>query len=160
LLALIAAPLLGAFYRDARAPGVIAALALYFPLLSLGQLHDVELRKELRFGVRFVPELVRSIVKAGASVALALLGAVYWSLVASQIVAAAVWSATLWILVPWRPRTTFDRGEARRLFGFGKHMVAVAVLVGIALRADQMVVGRFQGAAALGVYTIAFSFPA
>jgi PST family polysaccharide transporter len=160
VLALIAAPLLAAFYRDPRATGVISALALYFPLLALGQLLDVELRKDLRFAVRFVPELTRSVVKAAVSVALAFAGAGYWSLVIAQIVGAAAWSAVLWLLVPWRPRLVFDREEAKKLFGYGKHMVAVALLVAIALRADQIVVGRFLGAAALGLYTIAFALPA
>ena len=78
----------------------------------------------------------------------------------AYVVGAAAWSVALLAIVPWRPRRVFDREEARRLFGYGKHMVAVAVLVAISLRADHLVIGRFLGAGALGVYTIAFTLPA
>ena len=159
-LALLAAPLFGLFFRDPRATGVIRVLVFYFPLLAVGQVLDVELRKELRFGKRFVPELARTLAKAVIGIALAVIGAGYWSLVAAHVVGAAAWSAALLAIVPWRPRRIFDREEAKRLFGYGKHMVAVAVLVAISLRADHLVVGRFLGAGALGVYTIAFALPA
>jgi PST family polysaccharide transporter len=160
VLALAVAPLFGVFFRDPRAVPVIRALCLYFPLLAVGQVLDTELRKDLRFGKRFVPELTRTIVKALVGISLAVLGAGYWSLVTAHLAGAAVWSMALLAIVPWRPRRIFDREESRRLFGYGKHMVAVAVLVAITLRADHLVIGRFLGAAALGVYTIAFSLPA
>jgi O-antigen/teichoic acid export membrane protein len=159
-LALLSAPLFGLFFRDPRATGVIRVLVFYFPLLAVGQVLDVELRKELRFGKRFVPELARTLAKAVIGIALAVIGAGYWSLVAAHVVGAAAWSAALLAILPWRPRRIFDREEARRLFGYGKHMVAVAVLVALSQRADHLVVGRFLGAGALGVYTIAFALPA
>jgi PST family polysaccharide transporter len=121
---------------------------------------DVELRKELRFGKRFVPELTRTLAKAVVAIALAAIGAGYWSLVAAHVVGAAAWSAALLAIVPWRPRRIFDRAEAKHLFDYGKHMVVVAVLVALSLRADQLVIGRFLGASALGVYTIALALPA
>ena len=160
VLALLAAPLFGLFFRDPRATGVIRVLVFYFPLLAMGQVLDVELRKEMRFGKRFVPELTRTLAKAVVAIVLAAIGAGYWSLVAAHVVGAAAWSAALLAIVPWRPRRIFDRAEAKHLFDYGKHMVAVAVLVAISLRADQLVIGRFLGASALGVYTIALALPA
>jgi O-antigen/teichoic acid export membrane protein len=159
LLALALAPAAGIFFRDPRAPGVIRALAVYFPLLAIGQVLDVELRKDLRFGRRFGPELARSLAKAIVGVGLAALGAGYWSLVAAQVAGGAAFSAALWVVVPWRPRLVFDRAEATRLLGYGKHLVAVSLLAAIALRADHLVVGRFLGPAALGVYAMAFVLP-
>ena len=103
----------------------------------MGQVLDVELRKELRFGKRFVPELTRTLAKAVVAILLAAIGAGYWSLVAAHVVGAAAWSVALLAILPWRPRCIFDRAEATRLFDYGKHMVAVAVLVAISLRADQ-----------------------
>jgi PST family polysaccharide transporter len=160
VLVVAAAPLLAAFFRDPRAAGVILPLALYFPALALGQVQDVQLRKELRFGLRFAPELARSVAKAVVGVGLALLGWSYWSIVSAQVAGAVAFSAALWVLVPWRPRLVFDRDEARRLLGYGRHLVVVAVLVVIAQRADHLVVGRFLGPEALGVYAIAFTIPA
>ncbi|HVR30984.1 MAG TPA: oligosaccharide flippase family protein [Thermoanaerobaculia bacterium] len=159
-LALVLAPVASIFFRDPRAAGVIRPLALYFPLLALGQVLDFQLRKDLRFGRRFGPELARSLVRAVVAVGLALLGWSYWSLIAAHVAGAAVWSAALWTRVPWRPRLVFDRSDAKLLLGYGKHLVAVSVLVVIATRADHLAVGRFFGPADLGVYAIAFTLPA
>jgi O-antigen/teichoic acid export membrane protein len=159
-VALALAPAAGVFFRDARAPGVFRPLALYFPLLALGQVLDVELRKDLRFGRRFGPELARSLAKALVGVGLAALGAGYWSLLGAHVAGAAAFTAALWVVVPWRPQLTFDRTEARRLFDYGKHMVVVALLGAVVLRADHLTIGRFLGPEALGVYTVAFALPA
>jgi O-antigen/teichoic acid export membrane protein len=157
---LAVAPAAGVFFRDPRAPGVLRPLALYFPLLAVGQVFDIELRKDLRFGRRFGPELARSLAKAVVGVGLAALGAGYWSLVVAHVAGSAAFTAALWAVVPWRPRLVFDRAEAGRLYHYGKHLVVVSLLVVVALRADQLVIGRYLGPAALGVYTIALALPA
>ena len=75
-VALALAPIASTFFRDPRAAGVVRPLALYFPLLALGQVLDFQLRKDLRFGRRFGPELARSLARGGVAVALAIAG---WS---------------------------------------------------------------------------------
>jgi len=159
-LALALAPAVALFYRDPRAADVVRTMALYFPLLALGQVLDVQLRKDLRFGRRVGSELARSVARTAFAIGLAFAGFGYWSVIVSYLAGAAAWSAALWVLVPWRPRFVFDRAEAARLLGYGKHLVAVSVLVVIGMQADHLAVGRFFGPEALGVYAIAFAVPA
>lgn len=153
------APLAGAFFRDARAVPVTRALAPYFLLLGLATVSDVLLRKELKFAVRMVPETARSLVKAVTAIVLALLGYSYWSLIVAQIAGAATYLVVLWRVVPWRPGWSFDRREAAGLLGYGKDIVLIATLALLAAKIDHLVVGRFQGAVVLGVYTVAFQVP-
>ena len=120
----------------ARPPSSVSWF-FYFPLLALGQVLDVELRKDLRFGRRFGPELARATAKASDRDRrwpcwAPATGAWWWRTSSAP----AVWSAALLMIVPWRPRWSFDRAEAKRLFAYGKHMVAASVLVAISLRAD------------------------
>jgi len=152
-------PVAATFFRDPRAEGVTQALAPYFPIVGLGLVFDFLLRKELRFSRRFVPELCRALTKMVVSVALALLGWGYWSLIVGHLAGAAALTVTLWMVVPWRPRFVFDKKEAAALLGYGKDMVVIAIVATVTYRADHLIVGRFLGPAALGVYAVAVRFP-
>jgi O-antigen/teichoic acid export membrane protein len=98
-------------------------------------------------------------VKAGVSIAGALAGLGAWSLVWGQLSGLAVWTALLWILVPWRPSLRLDREVARPMLRYGRGMIAVNVVAAVVHHADSAIVGRFLGAAALGIYQMAYKVP-
>ncbi len=159
LVTFFGAPLAGTFFQDGRAVPVTRALALVFPISALGSIHDTLLRKELSFGRKFIPDFVKAISKGLASILLALLGFGAWSLIIGQIVGRALSVVVLWRIMPWRPSFQFVKTLVRPLLAYGLNIVSVDAL-GITLNnADYLLVGRFLGAAALGVYTVAFRFP-
>jgi len=159
LLLWLASPLAGLAFGDPRAVDVTRALALVFPLESLRNVHAALLRKRLDFRRRFVPELVHSLAKGLLSIALALGGFGYWSLIVGTVGAAAVAVPVYWIVLPWRPRPRFHASAARRLLPFGSHVIAVDLLGSFVRNVDYLVVGRVLGAATLGVYVLAFRIP-
>ena len=159
VLTWLAAPYAGSFFEDPRAVPVIRALSFNFPLRALGYMHDMLLRKKLSFKRKFVPDLSRSIAKGIFSIALAYLGYGAWSLIYGQLVGAAVASAVYWIMVPWRPKFFFDKGLAKNLLSYGLNIVAVSGLSVFLDNLDSLLIGKYIGAAALGVYTLAFRIP-
>ena len=159
LVTFFGAPLVGQFFDDARAIPVTQVLALVFPISALGSIHDTLLRKELSFGRKFIPDVIKAVSKGLVSIILALLGFGAWSLIIGQIVGRALAVIMLWRIMPWRPSFNFARPLVRPLLAYGMNIVSVDAL-GITLNnADYLLVGRFLGAAALGVYTVAFRFP-
>jgi PST family polysaccharide transporter len=153
------APLVGLYFNDVRAVPVTRALALTFPLSALGDVHDALLYKELAFRRRFLPELIRSAGKGAVSIALALLGFGAWSLIWGQLAGVAAGVVVLWLVIPWRPSFHFEGRLARTLLSYGTRLSANDVLAVILINADYLLVGRYLGAAALGVYTLAFRVP-
>jgi O-antigen/teichoic acid export membrane protein len=59
----------------------------------------------------------------------------------------------------WRPSFRFDTRLARPLLSYGANIAAIFVLGVLLLNVDYLLVGRYLGAAALGVYTLAFRVP-
>ena len=155
----LSAPLVGAFFEDARAIPVTRALSFSFPLFSLGYIHDILLRKELSFKSKFIPDFSKSLAKGFFSILFALLGYGAWSLIYGQLIGEIVASIAYWIVVPWRPSFYFSRDLARKLLSFGLNIVAVNAFSVLLNNADALFIGRFMGAAALGVYTLAFRIP-
>ena len=135
------------------------ALSIIFPLESLRNVHSALLQKELAFSRKFIPDLARSMSKGLISIVFALLGFGAWSLVLGQIGGVIVSVFFFWRVMPWRPSFYFSPGMARPLLSYGSSMVAVSLL-GTAIRnVDYLLIGPYLGAAALGVYTLAFRLP-
>ncbi len=155
----VAAPLVGAFFRDDRAILVTRMLALTFPISAIGKIHDVQLRKKLAFDKVFIPNLARNIGKASLSIGCALLGFGVWSLVIGNVGAVVVSVIALWIVLPWRPSLRFDRKNAKDLFSYGTGILTVNILAYFLRDSDALFVGRFLGTTALGVYSLAFRIP-
>ncbi|MBP8001555.1 MAG: lipopolysaccharide biosynthesis protein [Chloroflexi bacterium] len=155
----VVAPLAGQFFQDARAVPVTQALALVFPLSSLGLVPRALLMKKLAFGRKFVPEMSRSLSKGIVSVVLALLGFGAWSLIIGQIAGTAVETLAYWWVVPWRPQFRFHRHLATSLLSYGTGVISMEGLGIVMLNLDYLLIGRYMSAAALGTYTLAFRVP-
>lgn len=153
------APLIGTFFDDPRAIPVTRALSFNFPIASLGYMHDITLRKQLSFKQKFIPDLSQSIAKGVFSITLAFMGYGAWSLIYGQLLGTVVAAAAYWIIVPWRPTLRFDRFLSKELLRFGLNIVAVSALSVFLNNLDAILIGRYLGAAALGVYTLAMRIP-
>ena len=152
-------PLAGWFFRDPRAVEVTRILGITFPLSALGSVHNALLRKEMAFRRKFIPELVRSLSKGIVSIALALMGFGYWSLIIGQLVGTAISIIAFWRVTPWRPRFRFNYQMVPGLLKYGTGIVTVNAMGMLLLNIDYLLIGRFMTAAALGLYTIAFRLP-
>ncbi len=155
----LCAPYVAAFFRTPDAEPVLKALAWSFPIRSLGNTHEGLSYKQMRCRARVVPEISMAVAKASVSVALAFQGFGVWSLVWGQLAGLAAWAATLWVVVPWRPRLRFPFRLAPRVLAYSRSIVAVNVTSAIVQQADLVVVGRMFSAAALGFYQMAYKIP-
>jgi O-antigen/teichoic acid export membrane protein len=154
-----AAPLLAQFGPGEEVVPIFRALALQFPLSALGKAHEYRLRRSLQFRTLFAPTFAGGLTKGMMSIALALAGAGAWSLVAGQLAGTLAQSIGLWLVHPFRPSLTISRRHLSPMMRFGLGIVAVGVLGQGAKNFDYLVVGGKLGAAALGVYYLAFRLP-
>lgn len=159
ILTWFAAPLIGVFFDDPRAVGVTRALALTFPLSAISTIHDSLMRKDLSFKKRFIPLFIQSVSKGSVSIVLALTGFGAWSLIFGQVAGTAIGVIAFWWVYPWRPSFHFARDIAGKLLSYGSSTVLLNLLTALVLNIDYLLVGRFLGPAALGVYMLAFRIP-
>lgn len=155
----LAAPLAGQLFNDPRAIAATRSLGLTFPIYALTITHDALLQKELAFSRKAMPELIRAASKGTLSILFALLGFGAASLIWGQIAGALAYMVATWLTLPWRPARQFNWHMVPELLSYGANIVAVNALGIILLNLDYLIVGRFLGAAALGVYTLAFRLP-
>jgi PST family polysaccharide transporter len=158
-LSWILAPLLVLYFQDERVLEISRVMALTFPLSALGSTHEAILRKNLAFERTTIPVFLRAVGKGLISIILAFMGFGAWSLVWGQLGGTLISSILLWIITPWRPSLEFDFASARSLLGYGVKDIGTNFLAMILLNLDYWLVGRYLGAEALGVYTLAYRLP-
>lgn len=155
------APSAAAFFGQEETIPMLRTVAAVFPISALGTVHAGLLEKRLRFGARAVPELAHALAKGGTAVVLALLGTGAWSIVLGQVAGAVASTLSLWLVLPWRPRLLSPRRSAGHgsLLRYGLLATAVDSIGGLLSQAEAVLIGRFLGPAALGMYTIAARVP-
>jgi PST family polysaccharide transporter len=150
----IASEILG---NEAVTP-LLRVLAFSLLLTAASSTQSALLARQLAFRELAVRRIVAQLVAGAAALTAALLGAGAWSLVIQTMLQGAVGAALLWHFSDWRPAFRFHMPSFRFLAVFGISMVGIDVLNVVQQQADNFLVGRTLGVAALGIYAIGFRF--
>ena len=152
----LSAPAIASFYREPRLIPVTLALATAFVFSAAGVQHGVLLQREMRFtAVAFIN--TTSLV---ASTAIAITGAAagfgYWALVAMAVTLPLFNTIGCWLTVAWVPGMPQKRVGMRALTSFGGTVTFNSVVYYLASNFDKMLLGRYFGVDALGIYGRAY----
>jgi PST family polysaccharide transporter len=157
LVAVAAAPSLGALLDEPRLVPIIQVLSIAFPLASLSSIPVGLLRREMAFKSLAVRTLVANVGGAFVGVALVYVGAGPWALVGHHLAVASVASVTVWLASPWKPSLRMPSPLAiRDLLPFGAKVVGADVLAYVSRNADNLLIGVLLGAGPLGYYAVGF----
>ena len=154
---LAAAGPVAAFYGEPRIRPLFAVLALGFFVSSLGATHGALLTRAMDFRSLEIAAMAGTVVGAIAGVAAAAGGAGPWAIVVQQLVTATVLVTMLWCFSTWRPRLVVSRASLRSLGGFSANLVGTRLCFYCFRNVDNLLVGRFLGAAPLGLYALAYT---
>ena len=154
LLAL-AAPLIASFYDEPQLRMLTVVIALNFVFGSLNVVQIALLDKSLNFRTKFWIETVSSLTSGIVALTLALAGAGVWSLVGQSLTQTIVRVLMMWAQSSWRPALAFDFSAIRELLHFSGHLVGFGAIVYWSQNIDKLIIGRWIGSSALGIYSLA-----
>jgi O-antigen/teichoic acid export membrane protein len=133
------------------------ALSASFLVTSIAVTHQSLLVREMEFRRLETQTMVSVMIGGAVGVGVALGGGGSWAIIAQQLGTAAAASVLLWVLSPWRPKFTFSRASLRHMGAFSLPLVGHRLLFYVHRNADNLLVARFVGAAALGSYQLAYN---
>ena len=157
ILVYVQAPAIAAFYRIPALEPVLRAVAFMFPLDALNTVARSLLTRQLRFRLYIMLDAGSYILGyACVGVFLAWRGSGVWALVTASISQLALRTVAMYLATRHPVRPSFDLQAGRDLvgFGFGHSMAQIGTL--FSQQGDNIVVGRWLGPAALGVYGRAY----
>jgi O-antigen/teichoic acid export membrane protein len=149
-------PFLVAFYKEPRLLWLTVASASVFLFNSLAVQHRALLNRAMRFTTTTKIDILSSTTGTIVAIGMAALKCGYWSLIGQNITIPIVAAVAFWIAMPWRPGKPKWRPELRSMLRFGGIVSLNNFVVYVGYNAEKILLGRFWGPAALGLYGRAY----
>jgi O-antigen/teichoic acid export membrane protein len=152
VVALALAPLISAFYHEQRLFWITCVVALSFLLNGAGVQHSALLQRQMRFNALALIDISSLAIGVAIAIGTALAGYRYWALVATSVVVPFMTTLGLWLVAAWIPGTPSRRIGLRSMVRFGGTMTLNGLFWHVANNFDKVLLGRYWGADAIGLY--------
>jgi len=156
IITLSMAPFIAAFYHEPRLLGVTAVLAVGFLFNAAGVQHSALLQREMRFTTLAVVGVISLMLGTGVAVGGARAGYGYWALVAMTVALPLTATIGFWLTSGWVPGMPRRRAGIRSMMRFGGAITLNGFIVYVASNFEKILLGRFWGANAIGLYGRAY----
>jgi len=156
LITLAMAPAIAAFYHEPELFAVTAVLAAGFLFNAAGIQHSALLQREMRFTALAVINVVSLTVGIAIAIYGAKVGYGYWALVLMTVTPPIISTLGFWLTTSWIPGVPRERAGIRSMMHFGGSLTLIGLLGYIANNADKVMIGRFWGVDAIGIYGRAY----
>jgi O-antigen/teichoic acid export membrane protein len=144
------------FYHEPRLLPVTLVLATGFLFNALGIQHSARLQRNMRFTVLSSIDILSLILSIAVGIGMAALGYGYWALVAMTLTSPIVCTICFWLATSWVPGPPRKQSGTRSLLRFGGTMTLNGLVVYVAYNFEKVLLGRYWGAAAIGIYGRAY----
>jgi O-antigen/teichoic acid export membrane protein len=157
-IAFLAAPELAAFYGDERLVSVVQVLSVILLLTAFRVQPRALLQRAMDFSSLYRIEGMSHAGAVAIAISAAVLGAGYWALVLQYAVQNALSSLLIWLVVDWRPERPAVADGWKDLFRFSSHLTGYHLVEYAVGNTDDILIGRYGTAEALGYYANAYKF--
>jgi len=151
-----ASPIVAWFYHEPRLGWVTIALSVSFLFNAAGIQHSAMLQRQMKFTTLAGIEVASWAVSVAVGITMALLGCGYWSLVVMAVVLPLSSTICLWFATMWMPGLPARNAGIRSMMRFGGLVTLNSLIVYVAYNLDKVLLGRFWGAEAIGIYGRAY----
>ncbi|PFP23157.1 colanic acid exporter [Bacillus sp. AFS073361] len=158
VLLFLFSPLIATYFHRGELIELIRILAVMFLIAPVGQQCQYLLQKDLRFNLLGAIEAGTTFISFLILVILILIISPIYAFVISQVVLNSLKGILYFICYQkkWRPSFVFDLSECKEYMAFGAYQLASRLVNRIGSNLDVILIGRFMGAEALGIYNLAY----
>ena len=142
------------FYNEPRVAGIMVGLAVICAISGFSNIGVVAFQKDLELHKEFILGVTKKVIAFVVTISLAFILGSYWALIAGTLASAVVAVFMSYQMHPYRPR--FSMQGRKELFHFSKWMLLNNLLISLAHRVPDLVIGKLAGPSALGLYTVAY----
>ena len=152
-----ASPLAAHFFNTPELVPILCTLSISFWFMSCGIVHSSLVIREMRFRALAAADLSAGVAGYLIALTMAYKGLGVWSLVFANLATSLTATLGYWIGSKWRPSLVFDWGEVKSIAHYSLNLSGFGLVNFFSRNADNIVVGRLLGKAALGDYGMAYN---
>ncbi|MGQ5177759.1 teichuronic acid biosynthesis protein TuaB [Bacillus halotolerans] len=151
-------PFIADFYQRDELVFLVRILAVMFLIAPVGQQYQYMLQKDLKFNVLSIIEAGVTVLSFVLLLVLIFLMDPIVAYALSQVFLNSVKGIIFFAVhfKKWRPSFVFALGEVKEFFSFGAFQLASRLVNRLGANIDMILIGRFLGAEALGIYNLAY----
>jgi O-antigen/teichoic acid export membrane protein len=157
LVLAMGAPIISWFYGEPRLTLITLVLSGTFIFSGFTIQHRALLRRHMRFSQIAVIDISSICIGITTGIIMAWYGAAYWALVGMSFVTSLSQVALVWVFCRWRPDLPVRGAGVLSMVRFGGHLTGTSFVDYFARNADNILIGKFIGADALGLYAKAYN---
>jgi len=150
------APFVAAFYHEPRLLWVSIILATSFLFNGAGVQHTALLERQMRFTALATIDIISLVFSTAIGISMAAMGFGYWALVAAAVSLPLATTICLWLTTGWMPGRPRSQAGVHSMLRFGGAFTVINLIVYVAYNLEKVLLGRFWGADALGLYGRAY----
>ena len=149
----VSAPAIASFYNIPLLCDVLRVQGVVLFIYAFNIIQRNQLQKKLNFKVLSIVTITTSITSLIITILMAYHGFGVWSLVAQNIVTAAIPALVFWFYIRWRPIWIFSWKSFRELFSFGFYMFLTHLLNQFGAQIQGLLIGKFYNPTTMGYYS-------
>ena len=149
--------LIAGFYGEPLLLPLSIFISTHFLFDSVSIVQKTVITKSLDFRTLFIVQTGSVGVGGLVAIAMAYSGFGVWSLAVQSILTSILRTLLFWRFSDWRPDLTFKWSAIRDVLGFGTSVLGQEALHYWTRSIDNLLIGRFLGTSALGLYARAYS---
>jgi O-antigen/teichoic acid export membrane protein len=156
LLTAAVAPFAVSFYHEPHLFWVTIAVGSSFLFNSAGVQHSALLQRQMRFTALATIDVLAWAGSTAIGIAMALAGFGYWALVGAAVSTPIVGTLCMWFATRWIPGRPRKGIGLHSMMKFGGGLTLTGLIVYVAYNFEKVLLGRFWGADAVGLYGRAY----
>ena len=149
-------PVISFFYHEPKLVAITIAISTSFVWYGLNAQHQALLHRQLKQGKISLIQILANLCSVIVAVLMAINGYEYWALVWREIIRNFLVTVGIWLACPWVPGLPKLNAGTREFLKFGRDLSITHFIIGIISKVDGLLIGKFSGAAVLGVYRQAY----
>lgn len=158
VLLYVTSPFIASFYNVSELIPLIRLLGVMFLIAPIGQQFQYLLQKDLKFNLLSRVEVVANVASFFSLVVLIFLIQEVYAYVVSQVFLHSLKGILYFIVYSkqWKPSFIFKLSSIKEFVSFGIFQLMSRLVNRIGANIDYILIGRFLGAEALGIYSLAY----
>ncbi len=149
-------PMAAWFYKTPDLLWVMLSLSVIFTISGLSVQHSALLTRQMRFFSIAKINVISLLAGILVAITAAFYGFGYWALVFNSLTLVTVKTLGLWVSCKWIPGKPSRSAGVGSMVKFGSDLVGFDIINYFARNLDNVLIGRYYGSNALGLYSKAY----